>query len=179
MSDKKAHTKKLWIQAIRNVRANLVVKDHTRVCSAHFTEPFSDQSIPTIFPTKPKKIVAHRHPLVRIQTNDHDNSTDVDDEVGIENENAPFGNFKDASTQTYIHMKDSETNTDRSKPVDVGSQIGSSFPSQNISVQAYLPRMTIDDIRSNNSKVRFYTGFVNFQVFWLFFSTLVKHGAGR
>ncbi|CAC5416186.1 unnamed protein product [Mytilus coruscus] len=55
MSEKKAHIKKLWIQRLKNVRANLIVNDSTRVCSAHFDGPFTHESIPTIFPSKPMK----------------------------------------------------------------------------------------------------------------------------
>ena len=64
MSDMKAHIKKLWIQRLTNVRANLI-NDHTRVCSAHFAESFTDESIPTIFPSKPLKQETTRRPLIR------------------------------------------------------------------------------------------------------------------
>jgi len=65
MSNMKAHIKKLWIQRLKNVRANLIVNDHTRVCSAHFAEPFTHESIPTIFPSKPMKQETTHRPLIR------------------------------------------------------------------------------------------------------------------
>ena len=64
MSEMKAHIKKLWIQRLKNVRANLI-NDHTRVCSAHFAESFTHESIPTIFPSKPMKQETTRRPLIR------------------------------------------------------------------------------------------------------------------
>lgn len=38
-----------WISRLKNVRANLIVNDNTRVCSCHFEGEFNDSSVPTIF----------------------------------------------------------------------------------------------------------------------------------
>lgn len=44
---------------------------------------------------------------------------------------------------------------------------------------ATMPQMTIEIVKNDDAKVRFYTGFVNYNVFWMFFSVLMKHGAGK
>ena len=49
----------------KKCESNLIVNDHTRVCSAHFAEPFTHESIPTIFPSKLMKQETTRRPLTR------------------------------------------------------------------------------------------------------------------
>ena len=68
MSEKKAKLRQEWIRRLKNVRANLIVNDSTRVCSEHFEGEFSDSSVPTIFPSKQPAITKKRRPLVRHQT---------------------------------------------------------------------------------------------------------------
>ncbi|XP_063418869.1 uncharacterized protein LOC134701663 [Mytilus trossulus] len=179
MSEKKAHIKRLWIQRLNNVRANLVVKDHTRVCSAHFEGAFTDESIPTIFPSKPKKQETPRRPLIRKLSNNDELNDDEENEnpVGLE----PYSKFRSVSTQTDdVVLNHAETNTENMSTETVEVQTESSFSSvsvEHVEVQADLPRISIENIQNDDAKVRFYTGFVGFQVFWMFFNTLVKHGA--
>lgn len=49
-----------------------------------------------------------------------------------------------------------------------------------VGVHASLPMLTAEDIRNNDSKTRFYTGFRNWGTFWLLFQILLNnHGADR
>ena len=47
------------------------------------------------------------------------------------------------------------------------------------SVESYMPFMSYEDIKHDDNKIRFYTGFLSSSMFWLFFSILMKHGADR
>ena len=77
MSQKKAHIRKIWITKINNVKANLTVKDHTRVCSEHFAGTFTDISVLTIFPSKPSKEVKYRRTIIRHDI--HQSQSDCND----------------------------------------------------------------------------------------------------
>lgn len=183
MSDKKKHIKKLWIQRLRHVRANLVVKDHTRVCSAHFEGTFTEESIPTVFPSKPKKVETPRRPLNRKSSINESKENQTGDQVGLEpiiNDTVSISKYKIVSTQIEsVELKDSETNTDYPDATSVEIQTVSSFSSKSVEIQVDLPKITIENIQKDDSKVRFYTGFVGFKVFWMFYCTLLKHGAGN
>ncbi|VDI38428.1 Hypothetical predicted protein [Mytilus galloprovincialis] len=63
--------------------------------------------------------------------------------------------------------------------VDVETQVGHTKEVKDIGIQCDLPRMIFEDIKDDDSKVKFYTGFPTFKVFWLFFLTLTKHGAEK
>ena len=65
MSGKKKNIKQQWIRRLRNVRTDLIINDHTRVCSDHFEGVFTNNSVPTIFPSKPKVHSRERRPLIR------------------------------------------------------------------------------------------------------------------
>ena len=65
MSGKKNNIKQQWIRSLRNVRADLIINDNTRVCSDHFEGVFTNNSVPTIFPSKPKVHSRERRPLIR------------------------------------------------------------------------------------------------------------------
>lgn len=63
---------------------------------------------------------------------------------------------------------------------EVGVQVGLSLSiTRDVAVQCDLPRMIYEDIKDSDEKVRFYTGFPTFEVFWMFFLTLLKHGAEK
>ncbi|CAG2197423.1 RPGRIP1L [Mytilus edulis] len=74
MSEKKSHIKRQWITRVNNVRANFVVNDSSRICSEHFEGPFTDQSLPTRFPSKPQKEVKTRRPLLKYELNVDNNN---------------------------------------------------------------------------------------------------------
>ena len=65
MSGKKKNIKQQWIRRLRNVRTDLIINDHTRVCSDHFKGVFTNNSVPTTFPSKPKVHSRERRPLIR------------------------------------------------------------------------------------------------------------------
>lgn len=64
---------------------------------------------------------------------------------------------------------------------EVGVQVGLAFSiTSDVAVQCDLPRMIYEDIKDSDEKVRLiYTGFPTFQVFWMFFLTLLKHGVEK
>lgn len=134
MSDKKKHIKKLWIQRLKQVRANLVVKDHTRVCSAHFEGTFTEESIPTVFPSKPKKVETPQRPLNRKSSLHEFKENQTGNQVGLEPIiNATVSKYKTVSTQTEsVELKDSETNTDYPEATSVEIQTVSSFSSKSV-----------------------------------------------
>ncbi|VDI38427.1 Hypothetical predicted protein [Mytilus galloprovincialis] len=74
MSEKKSHIKRQWITRVNNVRANFVVNDSSRICGEHFEGPFTDQSLPTRFPSKPQKEVKTRRPLLKYELNVDNNN---------------------------------------------------------------------------------------------------------
>ncbi|XP_071127340.1 uncharacterized protein [Mytilus edulis] len=194
MSEKKAHIKKLWIQRLKNVRANLIVNDSTRVCSAHFDGPFTHESIPTIFPSKPMKKVTTRRPLFRKEV--HSENTNTDTAELDENENIKIPNIsimKDlniasdidkvntCSFGTSCTQTENTTFTTNASTCTTTDNIETDIKIHSVSVgiQTDLPQITIENVKHDNAKVRFYTGFVNFSVFWMFFSVLLKHGADK
>ncbi|XP_069134925.1 uncharacterized protein [Argopecten irradians] len=176
MSEKKTHIRRLWISRVNNVRSDFSLNDNTRICSAHFDGPFDETSIPTIFPSKPKTPAKPRRPLIRHTT--EENWTDNIENISDQELTRPSLSIE---TQTDpITVRDYGINTSP-KPVmvDRGIQVGSPFSSVSQNIQTDLPRMTVEDIRNDDNKVKFYTGFIKFEVFWLFFQTLLKHGADR
>lgn len=47
------------------MRAKFVLRDSSRICSVHFEGAFTDESVPTVFPSKPVKQTKERRPLTR------------------------------------------------------------------------------------------------------------------
>ena len=60
-----ATVRRLWLSRLNNVRKNLTVNLSTRVCISHFQD-YQLENLPTIFPSKPAKIVTERRQLIRI-----------------------------------------------------------------------------------------------------------------
>lgn len=65
VSQKKAQIKRQWISKIKTARANFVLSGSSNICSAHFEGTFTDESVPTVFPSKPVKQTKERRPLTR------------------------------------------------------------------------------------------------------------------
>ncbi|XP_071139858.1 uncharacterized protein [Mytilus edulis] len=188
MSEKKSHIKRQWITRVNNVRANFVVNDSSRICSEHFEGPFTDQSLPTRFPSKPQKEVKTRRPLLKYELNVDNNinippcdtqMSHINDTSILEglNENVhAMHNFEKLAIATQT--MDTGMNA-TPEYVDVETQVGHTKEVKDIGIQCDLPRMIFEDIKDDDSKVKFYTGFPTFKVFWLFFLTLTKHGAEK
>ena len=59
-------------------------------------------------------------------------------------------------------------------------QVGEPAPiMRDASVQVSLPHISPEDLRQNDDKIRFYTGFVSFAMFWHYLMTCIKHGADK
>lgn len=65
VSQKIAQIKRQWISKVKTVRANFVLSDSSRMCSAHFEGTFTDESVPTVCQSKPVKQTKERRPLTR------------------------------------------------------------------------------------------------------------------
>ena len=67
--------------------------------------------------------------------------------------------------------------------VSIGIQctlIGDKPETKDASVTAKLPVLTMEDVKNNDAKTRFYTGFFNWGTLWLVFQTLLtKHWADK
>ncbi len=58
--------------------------------------------------------------------------------------------------------------------------MGTSKPTTaDVGCQTNLPDISVEDLKNDDHKTRFYTGFVNFQMLMLFLTTLMKHGADK
>lgn len=197
MSQKKTQIKRQWISKVKTVRANFVLSDSSRICSVHFEGTFTDESVPTVFPSKPVKQTKERRPLTRhtdfnsnipVNTTVYESSdtacmtcpselslslNNIEDEsvMEISQEQKCLAVLSNAATKCTSTCTEFYSN-------EVGVQVGLSFSiTRDVAVQCDLPRMIYEDIKDSDEKVRFYTGFPTFQVFWMFFLTLIKHGA--
>ncbi|XP_056004164.1 uncharacterized protein LOC130049940 [Ostrea edulis] len=183
MSEKKPKLKQEWIRRLRNERANLIVNDSTRVCSEHFQGEFNDSSVPTIFPSKQPAVVKQRRPVVRHLAETACNTEEefvLDDSTDETKENVPIVSGKSESAQhpsKFIHQG---CNTEQSETESKEIQVGEPSPvMQDACIQVSLPYISPEDLRYNDEKTRFYTGFVSFAMFWHYLSTLIKHGADK
>ncbi|KAK3093535.1 hypothetical protein FSP39_016909 [Pinctada imbricata] len=185
MSEKKAKIKQEWIRRLRNVRANLIVNDSTRVRSEHFEGEFNDSSVPTIFPSKKPTVVKIRRPVVRHL---EETSCNIEEEVVFDDfyqikENAAPKVPEEHETVTkhaLFRFKEEGCNTELPETCSKDIQVGEPSPlMKDASVQVSLPYISPEDLRNNDEKTRFYTGFVSFAMFWHYLTTLVKHGANK
>ncbi|XP_056013961.1 uncharacterized protein LOC125677203 isoform X1 [Ostrea edulis] len=182
--EKKPKLKQEWIRRLRNVRADLIVNDSTRVCSEHFQGEFNDSSVPTIFPSKQPVVVKQRRPVVRHLAETACNTEEefvLDDSTDETKENiVPIVSEKSESAQhpsKFIHQR---CNTEQSETESKEIQVGEPSPvMQDACTQVSLPYISPVDLRYNDEKTRFYTGFVSFAMFWHYLNTLVKHGADK
>ena len=84
--------------------------------------------------------------------------------------------FKTSFTQTEVttHTNNASTCT-TTDSIEAEIKVNS----VTIGIRTDLPQITIENVKNDDGKVRFYTGFMSFSVFWMFFSVLVKHGAEK
>ncbi|XP_071145392.1 uncharacterized protein [Mytilus edulis] len=177
MSEKKSYIKRHWITRVNNVRANFVVNDSSRICSDHFEGPFTDQSLPTRCQSKPQKEVKTRRPLLKYELNvDNNNNIPPSDNISTQmslvndtsvledfNENVhAMQNFEKLEIATQSTSVDKGMNA-TSEYVHVETQVGHTKDVKDIGIQCDLPRMIYEDIKDDDSKVKFYTGFPTFK----------------
>lgn len=181
--------RKVWIQKLRNVRANLILSNNTRVCSSHFEpEDFKDthdlhhDAVPTKFPSKPVIIekTPRKNPLDRFRescsseiksVSESDiTETDMSSESCIENlSNQPdHDRCVSVETQTVIHQTFQCQHCSNDLPVFV-----------DVGCQCVLPDINVRDLKSDDKKTRFFTGFVNFGTFLVIMNALMKHAGDR
>lgn len=187
MSESRLHIKKQWICRLKNVRANLIVNDNTRVCSCHFEGEFNESSVPTIFPSKPQKQMKERRTLLRtIQFTDQNkdpNNNDMQEynERSSKNDQVQVNHVNVDNVLPKYNVKtfkDSEVGTDKIQISEMGVQAGE-VVTVDVGVQVNFPDIMPEDLNGNNEKTRFYTGFISFAMFLHYFSTTLKHGADK
>lgn len=80
-------------------------------------------------------------------------------------------------TSTQTSSSDCKTSA------DIGVQIGSTCKLDDEGIQCDLrqdvPDITFEDLKDDDDKTRFYTGFISFNMFMLMFNTFLKHGADK
>jgi len=84
--------------------------------------------------------------------------------------------FKTSFTQTEVTTQTNNASTCTTTDA-IEAEI--KVHSVTIGIQTDLPQITIENVKNDDGKVRIYTGFMSFSVFWMFFSVLVKHGAEK
>jgi hypothetical protein len=141
------------------------------VCIAHF-KGYQLENLPTIFPLKPAKIITQRRLL---------NRTSPDLPITDE----PFHSVADSDSTCDDHAGSTLCSTCGHNQVevrDVAIQCVMSYAAvstQTSFSSSALPDITMGDLAQSDDKVRFYTGFVNFQMCLAMFRTLLSHGADR
>jgi hypothetical protein len=157
-----------WIRQLQNVRANLIINDNTRICSVHFVNADSS-NLPTLFPSKPHKEVKCRRLLNRQITGISDctrTAASLSEECADALLNLPKPN----------HIICTKCRSDV-ETRDIGVQHQESTVT--VGTQSSFPDLVIEDLYGDDSKVRFYTGFICFKMLAAMFHTLVVHGADR
>ena len=162
--------RRLWLSRLNNVRKNLTVNVGTRVCISHFQD-YQLENLPTIFPSKPAKIVTERRQLNRISPEPPTTQEPLNDLTDV-------SSSKDDSLAS---MCPTCGHTEIQK-IDQGTQheiLFKTISTQTASNGSGQPDITLEELAQSDDKVRFYTGFVNFQMCMLMFRSLLHHGADR
>ena len=175
-----------WIRKLRNVRKNLVAKAGTRVCSLHFRGSDGPKpwcKLPTVFPSKPlPKSPTIKRPLP-------DRSKGLLSKPGLKARKRVclekrFNRFED-SFHDYFPSSAVSISADivKEKQTDTGVQFCASSEDKNVQtetatcdvgVQVNLPLLTVENLKGNDEKTKFYTGIVNFGTFMLLFNSIAE-----
>jgi hypothetical protein len=154
-----AKFKRLWINRIKNVRKNFKPSNSTRVCSVHFeggNGPKPWCKIPTIFPLKPApKSPTPKRSLPRRVTKNSENL---------------FGVCFHDYTPLLSPVDSMKTTEEDKTRCSRGTQ--TEIEKKDFGVQVCIPSVTAEDLKGNDEKTRFYTGFVNFATFMVIFKSL-------
>ena len=164
---------------MRTVRANLILSEGTRVCSEHFSSDYLNnstldpQAVPTIFPSKKPKVEIKRRT----------NPLDAKRKIELFEESLPkvqkvcegdVESVVPASDDCTVLTKDTQTD----EPFRFGSckKCSATRPLlKEVGCQTVLPDITASDLKGDDKKTRFFTGFINFGTFLIFYQTLVEH----
>lgn len=189
VSKERKVTRKQWITRLRHVRANLILSDATRLCDAHFKpEDFDDGgtlrafAVPTVFPSKPVRCEppSRSNPLAKKRR------TDTVEEEALE----PMMVEPDDSPPSSLECTQDDATDPTSKGTQTAEVSSTKFAAckvcattrdevKDFSCQTNLPDIHPSDLRHDDKKTRFFTGFLNFGTFLVFFNALVKHGKNR
>lgn len=175
--------KKQCVKRLQNIRKNLVINDSTRVCSAHFLN-FDCSAIPTIFPSKPAKLVKIRKsPLRRVRTAQQSEDNEGSDDEQELSAAAHSSNSEPDLHVEYLHDTADDSGPDDCNHTDVGMQAGAPIctfgMTEDADVSVKFPTIVPEDLRNNDTKTRFYTGFVSYAMFMHIFNFFFKHGANK
>lgn len=161
--------RRVWIQKIKTVRANLNVTNNTRVCCDHFVNGIVDEStIPSLFPTKEVAIKKERRTLNRMVLQPHassSTSTEIHEDLSKSNENQ---NIEASEAETSSPTVEDDSNHTPKTPT-----------TREVGIQCNLPHIFPEDLENSDEKVRFYTGFVSYGMFFLMFQNFMKYGGGK
>lgn len=159
--------RRLWLQHLNTVRKDWTVTDSTRVCSAHFVDG-DPKNLPTLFPSKVQKEVKPRRALERQFT---DTIAPEPEPVVLTDEQP------DDHEPIELLCSKCKGSLEQPQARDMGTQTVIDVTSAG--TQSAVPDIVMEDMYGNDSKVRFYTGFVGFKMMVTMFHTLVVHGADK
>ena len=176
-----------WLRQLRNVRANLIIGSNTRVCRNHFPPDSFDSNgklrsdaVPSIFPSKPVKEVKKRRTLVKcvleVETKRSKQQDSAADPEFMRNDDSPN------DTSELPKMMSASTQTDPPNECVAGCNCSChirTLYTKDAGCSASLPDINIMDLKNNDNRTRFLTGFYNFATFMLMLKTLVRHGTDR
>ena len=191
---KEDKARRIWIARLRNVRQNFLAKSGTRVCSLHFKceeGPKPLCQFLSLFPSKPvqESFLRRNRPFAnrsrgsttssKVQTCQELAEYSSSTKQAVCNGNNFHHCFHDYISTTSCNFDPGGISKDG--PRDKRTQFCPN--STNIGVQATveikdfrvhvnLPLLRSEDLKGDDLKTRFYTGFVNFGTFMVIFNSL-------
>ena len=191
---KEAITRRIWIARLRNVRQIFFAKSGTRVCSLHFKGkevPKPWCQFPSLFPSKPvqESFLRRNRPLPnrsrgsttswKVQTCQELAEYSSSTKQAVCNGNNFHHCFHDYISTTLCNFDSGGISKDglRDKGIQfcsnsTNSGVQATVEIKDFGVQVNLPLLTAEDLKGDNLKTRFYTGFVNFETFMVIFNSL-------
>ena len=185
--EKRKVARKQWLQKLRNVRSNLNLSNNTRVCSLHFVSAdfmsngdLNPEAVPSLFQSKALRPETDTrvNPLERIRATKFElpqvpcaepvleiAEEEIADSPHTSSKSPEICQLVTVGTQT-VDYKCRNCSKDLPIMVDFGCQ-------------CVLADINVDDMRNDDKKTRFFTGFVNYGTFLLMLNVLVKHAADR
>ena len=152
-----------WIHVIR--RTNLPVNRHTRICSKHFVNAEGRRLYPDEVPSLclPRPFICSRETRRKPP---RDRSavlhTPTDDEMQRDVDVSEDEESRDASTQTEMNLAE-ELEMLRSKVLNLEKKL------EEVEKMVKEAKFTLSNIKDDDSKVTFYTGFPSFSTLRAFF----------